>query len=388
MLSVNTNYGAMTALQSLNLVSNNREEIQSRINTGLKVATVSDNGAIWAIAKGITSDIVGTSVNITQLNQTKSVLDVTLSALDSISDLMIEMKEKALALTDESMTYEQMLAFSEDYNALFDQAQTVARNAAFNDINLLDGSTLTLTPKSLSAIDGFDLADMLENGVTRTGDFTGIVNSSHSATVTGNFSGIVNGTFTGTTYGDVSGVINGDYNGDIYGDFTGSVNGNINGTIYGSNNGSVNGSVTGGVLNGSVTPPQEVTIEAADETPASYLGRTYAGIAGYEEDPFSFDPKMDLTYHFTGMVAAIENTISGLANYASKLGTMSKAVDTQTTFLQTKQDRLEANRGNLIDADLARESARLNAIQTKEQLAVQALGIANQSPAILTRLFG
>ena len=301
---------------------------------------------------------------------------------------MIEMKEKALALTDESMTYEQMLAFSEDYNALFDQAQTVARNAAFNDINLLDGSTLTLTPKSLSAIDGFDLADMLENGVTRTGDFTGIVNSSHSATVTGNFSGIVNGTFTGTTYGDVSGVINGDYNGDIYGDFTGSVNGNINGTIYGSNNGSVNGSVTGGVLNGSVTPPQEVTIEAADETPASYLGRTYAGIAGYEEDPFSFDPKMDLTYHFTGMVAAIENTISGLANYASKLGTMSKAVDTQTTFLQTKQDRLEANRGNLIDADLARESARLNAIQTKEQLAVQALGIANQSPAILTRLFG
>ena len=100
MLSVNTNYGAMTALQSLNLVSNNREEIQSRINTGLKVATVSDNGAIWAIAKGITSDIVGTSVNITQLNQTKSVLDVTLSALDSISDLMIEMKEKALALTD------------------------------------------------------------------------------------------------------------------------------------------------------------------------------------------------------------------------------------------------------------------------------------------------
>lgn len=388
MLSVNTNYGAMTALQSLSLVSTNREEIQSRINTGLKVASVADNGAIWAIAKGITSDIVDTSTNITQLNSTKSVLDVTLSALDSISDLMIEMKEKALALTDESMTYEQMLAFSEDYNALFDQAQTVARNAAFNDINLLDGSTLTLTPKSLSAIDGFDLADMLENGVTRTGDFSGVVNSNHSATVTGNFSGIVNGTFTGTTYGDVSGVINGDYNGDIYGDFTGSVNGNINGTIYGSNNGSVNGSVTGGVLNGSVTPPQEVTIEAADETPASYLGRTYGGIAGYEEDPFSFDPKMDLTYHFTGMVAAIENTISGLANYASKLGTMSKAVDTQTNFLQTKQDRLEANRGNLVDADMARESARLNAIQTKEQLAVQALSIANQSPSILARLFG
>lgn len=388
MLSVNTNYGAMTALQNLSLASSEKQQIQSRINTGLKVGSVTDNGAIWAIAKGITSDVVDTSVNISQLDQTKSVLDVTLSALDSISDLMIEMKEKALALTDESMTYEQMLAFSEDYNALFDQAQTISRNASFNDLNLLDGSTLTLTPTSLSAIDGFDLADMLENGVTRTGDFDGVVNSNHSATVTGNFSGVVNGSFTGTTYGDMSGVVNGDYNGDIYGDFTGSVNGNINGTIYGSNNGSVNGSVTGSVHNGSVDPPQEVTIEVADEVPASYLGRTYGGIEGYEEDPFSFDPKSDLTYHFTGMVAAIENTISGLGNYASKLGTMSKAVDTQSQFLQVKQDTLIANRGNLVDADMAKESARLNAIQTKEQLAVQALGIANQAPNILVRLFG
>jgi flagellin len=43
--------------------------------------------------------------------------------------------------------------------------------------------------------------------------------------------------------------------------------------------------------------------------------------------------------------------------------------------------------GNLVDADLAKESARLTALQTKQQLGVQALGIANQSSSILLGLF-
>ena len=388
MLSVNTNYGAMTALQNLSLASNEKQQIQSRINTGLKVGSVTDNGAIWAIAKGITSDVVDTSVNITQLDQTKSVLDVTLSALDSISDLMIEMKEKALALTDESMTFDQLMAFQEDYTALFDQAQTIARNATFNDLNLLDGSTLTLTPTSLSAIDGFDLADILQNGITRTGDVSGIFGG-YGGTVTGNFSGIVNGNLDAVVYGDASGVINGDINGDIYGDFDGVVNGNINGDIYGTFSGVLNGAFNGSQFNGSVPAPQEITIEAADEVPAAYMGRTYSGVEGYVDDPmFPMISKDELLWHYSSMAGKIENTISGLANYASKLGTMSKAVDTQTQFLQVKQDTLLANRGNLVDADMAKESARLNAIQTKEQLGVQALSIANQAPSIMLRLFG
>ena len=387
MLSVNTNYAAMTALQGLTSISTERTEIQSRINTGLKINSAKDNGANWAIAKGITSDMVTASVNITQLDQTKSILDVTLSALDSISDLMIDMKEKALAMTDESMTYAQLKAFNEDYNALFDQTKTIASNASFNGTNLLDGSTLSLTPSSLSSIPGFDLSDILENGVTRTGDVSGIF-SGYGGTVTGNFSGIVNGNLDATVYGDASGIINGDINGDIYGDFSGIVNGNINGDIYGTFDGTVSGSFNGTQYSGSVTPPQEVTIEAADETAADYLGRTYAGVAGYEEDPFSFMPKDDLILHYTSMVASIEQTISGLGAYSSKLGTMSKAVDTQTVFLQSKHDILESNRGNLVDADMARESARLSAVQTKEQLAVQALSIANRAPGMITQLFG
>ncbi|MDZ4062940.1 MAG: flagellin, partial [Brevundimonas sp.] len=56
-------------------------------------------------------------------------------------------------------------------------------------------------------------------------------------------------------------------------------------------------------------------------------------------------------------------------------------------FNDKLQDALEAGIGNLVDADLAKESARLTALQTKQQLGVQALSIANQSSSILLGLF-
>ena len=50
-------------------------------------------------------------------------------------------------------------------------------------------------------------------------------------------------------------------------------------------------------------------------------------------------------------------------------------------------DALEAGIGNLVDADMAKESARLTALQVQQQLGVQALSIANQSPQIILSLF-
>ncbi|MOA60452.1 Flagellin [compost metagenome] len=69
------------------------------------------------------------------------------------------------------------------------------------------------------------------------------------------------------------------------------------------------------------------------------------------------------------------------------LGTKSKSLDRQLTFTSKMQDALEVGIGNLVDADLAKESAKLTALQTKQQLGVQALSIANQSSSVLLGLF-
>jgi len=71
----------------------------------------------------------------------------------------------------------------------------------------------------------------------------------------------------------------------------------------------------------------------------------------------------------------------------SDLGAASRQIDAQSIFTSKLSDVVEAGIGNLVDADLAKESARLQALQVKQQLGVQALSIANQAPQTITQLF-
>ncbi|WP_368664859.1 flagellin, partial [Caulobacter sp. Root655] len=69
------------------------------------------------------------------------------------------------------------------------------------------------------------------------------------------------------------------------------------------------------------------------------------------------------------------------------MGTSSTGLDTHLTFVGKLQDSLDAGVGNLVDADLAKESAKLQSLQTKQQLGIQALSIANQSSSSILSLF-
>jgi flagellin len=81
--------------------------------------------------------------------------------------------------------------------------------------------------------------------------------------------------------------------------------------------------------------------------------------------------------------ASILNTNAALGN----LGSQSKEISNHNLFVQKLSDQLTTGIGNLVDADLARESARLQALQVQQQLGTQALSIANQAPQIILSLF-
>ena len=87
------------------------------------------------------------------------------------------------------------------------------------------------------------------------------------------------------------------------------------------------------------------------------------------------------------LMTQIDASISYVTSSLAKLGTGSKSLDNQLTFTSKLQDTLETGIGNLVDADLAKESAKLTALQTKQQLGVQALSIANSSSSVLLSLF-
>jgi flagellin len=83
------------------------------------------------------------------------------------------------------------------------------------------------------------------------------------------------------------------------------------------------------------------------------------------------------------VVASIQNVNQGLA----RMGAQARQIDNQNTFVSKLKDALDTGVANLVDADLAKESARLQALQVKQSLGIQALGIANSSVNVLSSLF-
>ncbi|RZL67236.1 MAG: hypothetical protein EOP29_27925 [Rhodococcus sp. (in: high G+C Gram-positive bacteria)] len=87
------------------------------------------------------------------------------------------------------------------------------------------------------------------------------------------------------------------------------------------------------------------------------------------------------------MIDTVESSIDNVSAALARLGTAAKSYEIHANFVSKLQDTLDAGVGNLVDADLAKESARLQALQTKQQLGVQALSIANQAPQAILSLF-
>ncbi|MEJ0044278.1 MAG: flagellin [Rhizomicrobium sp.] len=92
--SVNTNSGALVALQYLNATQSQLTTTQNAINSGLKVASAKDDGSTYAIAQNQRGSVAGYSAVTDSLNRGSSAIDVALSAGQSISDLLIQLKTK------------------------------------------------------------------------------------------------------------------------------------------------------------------------------------------------------------------------------------------------------------------------------------------------------
>ena len=274
MNSVNTNKGAMIALQNLNATNKDLGTVQNRINTGQKISTAKDNGAIWAIAQNQRAESASLNSVISSLQRGQSVADVAMSAGTAISDILVQMKEKVLAATEAGLSTASKQALSDEYTALRDQINTIANNATFDGVNLISATTVNSSSiKSIANADATATIDIDHVDLSKS-------NAKIAATLT---------------------------------------------------------SLTGAV-------------GSAD-------------------------------------VKDVEDAIQDVSSALSKLGTGAKALDTHMTNVMKLQDTLDAGVGNLVDADLAKESAKLQALQTKQQLGVQALSIANQSSSSLLGLF-
>ena len=142
MASILTNTSAMVALQTLKSTNKNMAGIQNQISTGMKVSSAKDNGAVWAIASVMRSDVKGLGTVKEALSLGSATLGVARSAAETVAELLTEAKERILGGGDLSNadSREKLVA---DLHAIGSQIGTIVGSASFNGVNLLDASVTT-----------------------------------------------------------------------------------------------------------------------------------------------------------------------------------------------------------------------------------------------------
>lgn len=272
--SVHTNAAAAIALQNLTRTNDRLGDVQSRISTGLKVQGAKDNAAIWAIAQQQRADVGALSAVKSSLDRATSMADVGLSAGESISDLLNQLKEKIVLAKDSSLKTQSRELLNNDFQALLRAIASAAENATFDGGNLLNGS-LTTGIKFLANADASSFVTLSAKNLTLGGTIIELSLSDSLTTLTG----------------------------------------------------------------------------------------------------------------ATNALTKLDDSITQLNSAMGALGAQAKQIEAHRTFVTKLVDTLESGIGNLVDADLAKESARLQALQVQQQLGAQSLSIANQAPQILLSLF-
>jgi flagellin len=271
--SVNTNAGALVALESLNATNSALNQAQNEISTGLKVADATDNGAVWAVAQNERATVGALGSVQASLNRGISTADVAVSAGQTISDLLNQMKAQVLSATDTTATSSDIQNYANAFTALRNQISNIVNTADFNGANMIKSGGANVL--ALASADG-----------------------------------------------------------------------SIKITVA-----AVNLSLGGGT----------VTLSA---------GSTFSSSSTA-----------------SAVLAQVNTSISQVNSAVAKLGTGVNALQSELSFVANQSDTLTTGIGNLVDADVAAESATLTALQTKQQLGVQSLSIANQSSSHLLSLF-
>ena len=272
--SVHTNAAAAVALQNLSRTNDNLTGVQNRVSTGLKVQGAKDNAAIWAIAQGQRADLGALSAVKQSLDRATSIADVAMSAGESISDLLNQLKEKVVAAKDISLKTQSRELLNADFKALLRAIKSAVENAAFDGGNILNGS-LTNGLKFLANADATSFVTLSGKNLTLSGSILSLGLNDSLLTLTG----------------------------------------------------------------------------------------------------------------ATTALNKLDSSITNLNKALGDIGAQAKQISAHNTFVGKLADTIESGIGNLVDADLAKESARLQALQVQQQLGAQALSIANQAPQIILSLF-
>ena len=332
MSSIMTNASAMTALQSLNTTNKALQTTQGRISTGFRVAEASDNAAYWSIATTMRSDNKVNSVVQDALGLGSGKVDTAYTAMNQALDVVDKIKQKVLLA--KTAGPEDRAKIQSEINTYVNQLKDSINGANYAGSNLLktDSSKDTFVPD--------DPATPADESVPESNKLNII--SSYGRDGSGNvWTGTIDITFSNIRLIDTDAAAEGildakGYNSDI------------------------------SILNINVTDLTGVTARDSSGTVITTPTESQ---------------------QFDALLTDVEAALAKMADAASELGAAKSRIDMQKDFVSKLMDSVDRGVGQLVDADMNKESTRLQALQVQQQLGIQALSIANSNSQSILALF-
>lgn len=139
-LSVNSNSSALAVLKALNNTTQQLATTQLRVTTSKNINSAQDNPTVYAVAQQQRADISTLSSVTDGLNRAQSISDVAVSAGQSISDILNQIKTTLLSASDTTQNSSSIAALNTDYKTFLQAIQQAVSNSSFEGSNLLDGS--------------------------------------------------------------------------------------------------------------------------------------------------------------------------------------------------------------------------------------------------------
>ena len=323
-----TNASALTALQSLNSTNKALEMTQARISTGYRVATASDNAAYWSIATTMRSDKSSLSVVQDALGLGAGKVDTAYSALEKTVETVNAIKDKLVAAT--SASADNKAKIQTEIAALQLQLKMAADGATFSGSNWLSLDTTTG-----HAVQG--VADVAKIVAAFTRSSAGTISLQ---TIDINVQSV-----------------------KLYEAFATATQ------------------VQKGILDGR----RLGTSGVRDNTSTVAVAGTVAATDGYSVATLTVVGFNDV--QIAQMLTVVDTAAKELTDAATTLGAGKKRVDLQKSATQSLMDSIDRGVGQLVDADMNKESTRLQALQVQQQLGIQALSIANSNAQSILALF-
>jgi len=424
MSSILTNNSAMVALQTLKSINKNLAMTQNEISTGKSVSSAKDNSAVWAISKVMESDVKGFKAISESLSLGESTVAVGRNAAETVTDLLVDIKGKITAAQESNVDRDKIQT---DIDALREQIQSVVGAAQFNGLNLVDGSSSTdvqvlssLDRDSSGNVTASQIAVSRQNlsvtGTVTTQVYDGATGADTGTTIVNataqGGSATASGTAAPTTataaYVDVAIASVGDGFGyqlvlddtananslgtrtfeyvasadDSTEDVATNLYNQVSAFLSATDESNYTVSLTGDTVRltrANAGNELSVTIEA--DTTGNTVGTSSGGLAALQAVDVTTDAGA------TAALTSIETMIDQSIDAAAAFGSVEGRIATQSDFVSKLTDSLTSGIGSLVDADMEEVSARLQALQTQQQLGVQSLSIANQAPQTILSLF-